>query len=409
MPTSEFIHFVRSALTHLYDNAFLQNHPLGYLLVQNGPSDNTTRSQTLRRTLLDAIEQLRPHSSSPSEGARAYAILSYRCVDGLAMEEIQQKLALSRRQTYREYSKGIEAVASQLWDRIGAENVQRRLPLLAQTTTTSPTFELERLHGDVRLEVIRLHDLFQGVCSLLNRRLLEKTTRIELSLAHDLQAQADRTLLRQSLIILLSYALDLLADGGAIRISGEEVDAEIVLALVAAPTEQSSMLDRWMEESDVVQTLLEAQQGRLTVQHEAQAWYASIYLPHPLQAEDAPCILIVDDNEDLLTLFRRYLAGHRINVVSTSGSRDAFDLVCKVQPALVVLDMMMPYADGWDVLQALRSDEHTSKIPVVICSVLKERSLALSLGANDYICKPVSQPQLLEVLQRWLGTLHPLA
>jgi len=408
MPTSEFIHSVRSALTHLYDNAFLQNHPLGYLLVQNTPLDNRTRSQTLRRTLLDAIEQLRPQGHSPSESARAYAILSYRCIDGLAMEEIEQKLALSRRQTYREYSKGIEAVASQLWDRIGADNAKRGSSDLFLTVTTSSDLELEKLRDDVHLETIRLSELFEGVCNLLKKRLLEKTVSIELNIPPNLQAQADRTFLRQSLILLLSYALDLLCDGGVIKIEGADGAAEVVLSLVATPTVHSPLLERWTEEASVVQTLLNAQQGSLLTEGDAQTWYASIHLqPAPL-AKDAPAILVVDDNEDLLTLFRRYLAGHRINVVSTSGSRDAFELACKLQPALIVLDMMMPYADGWDVLQALRGEESTNKIPVIICSVLKEQSLALSLGANDYLCKPVSQPQLLEVLQRWLGTLHPL-
>ena len=73
----------------------------------------------------------------------------------------------------------------------------------------------------------------------------------------------------------------------------------------------------------------------------------------------------------------------------------------------MVLDVMMPKTDGWELLQSLRSHPQTSTIPLVMCSVLREQPLALSLGATDYLIKPVSQPQLLEVLQRWLGKLHP--
>ncbi len=130
-------------------------------------------------------------------------------------------------------------------------------------------------------------------------------------------------------------------------------------------------------------------------------------LPLNAAVSSHPTLLLVDDNEDLLALFRRYLAGHKINICSTHSSSDALELAIKTQPNLMVLDVMMPKTDGWELLQSLRSHPQTSTIPLMMCSVLREQPLALSLGATDYLIKPVSQPQLLEVLQRWLGKLHP--
>ena len=75
---------------------------------------------------------------------------------------------------------------------------------------------------------------------------------------------------------------------------------------------------------------------------------------------------------------------------------------------LVILDVMMPHQDGWEVLQALRQEPACATVPIIVCSVLREHDLALSLGANDTLVKPVSQPALLDVLRRWLGTLHPV-
>ena len=63
---------------------------------------------------------------------------------------------------------------------------------------------------------------------------------------------------------------------------------------------------------------------------------------------------------------------------------------------------MMPTQDGWEILQALKAHAETSNIPVVVCSVLRERELALSLGAARFLAKPVSQRQLVDALQEVL-------
>jgi AraC-like DNA-binding protein len=118
--TANFQHAVRSALLHLYDNAFLQNHPLTATWAGETSGDRLTHVQDLRRVLLDSVERLRPQSTAHGDAARAYAVLTYRCVDGLTIEEIERKLGLSRRQTYREFNKGIEAVAVQLQDLLSA-------------------------------------------------------------------------------------------------------------------------------------------------------------------------------------------------------------------------------------------------------------------------------------------------
>ncbi|MCB0134844.1 MAG: response regulator, partial [Caldilineaceae bacterium] len=92
---------------------------------------------------------------------------------------------------------------------------------------------------------------------------------------------------------------------------------------------------------------------------------------------------------------------------ATSGEA-ALAQVRQATPQAIVLDVMMPHQDGWEVLQALRQEPACATVPIIVCSVLREHDLALSLGANDTLVKPVSQPALLDVLRRWLGTLHPV-
>jgi len=68
---------------------------------------------------------------------------------------------------------------------------------------------------------------------------------------------------------------------------------------------------------------------------------------------------------------------------------------------------MMPNQDGWEILRQINASAETKDIPIIICSVLNEREMALASGASDYLVKPVNQVDLLTVLRRWLGTLRP--
>ena len=70
-----------------------------------------------------------------------------------------------------------------------------------------------------------------------------------------------------------------------------------------------------------------------------------------------------------------------------------------VRPAAVVLDILLPGIDGWAVLDALRSDETTRDVPVIIVSILDEKSRGLAMGAVGYLTKPVSRDDLIEALR----------
>jgi CheY-like chemotaxis protein len=149
--------------------------------------------------------------------------------------------------------------------------------------------------------------------------------------------------------------------------------------------------------------LIEAQGGQLAFTSNPTAWQAALHLPAAQQAT----LLVIDDNADLVALFRRYLAGHQVSVIGITESEQALQLAAELQPALILLDVMMPGLDGWEVLQHLQSTPETGHIPVVVCSVMKEHKLAHSMGARGCLTKPVSQSDFLEMTRRWLGELQP--
>jgi len=111
-----------------------------------------------------------------------------------------------------------------------------------------------------------------------------------------------------------------------------------------------------------------------------------------------PRILVVDDEPDITALVAYHLAKAGYRVAAAGGGRDAFDAAREEQPALIVLDLMLPDVSGFDVLAELRRREETREIGVLLLTARRDeadRIRGLALGADDYILKPFSPPELV--------------
>lgn len=109
-------------------------------------------------------------------------------------------------------------------------------------------------------------------------------------------------------------------------------------------------------------------------------------------------ILVVDDEDDILNFLELVLSEKGYRVVTASGGQEALTRAQLEHPDLVLLDIMMPQMDGWEVLKLLRVDEETAHIPVAMLSArteARDRVQGLQEGAVDYICKPFSLSELL--------------
>ena len=118
-------------------------------------------------------------------------------------------------------------------------------------------------------------------------------------------------------------------------------------------------------------------------------------------------ILVVDDEEDILLLCRVNLEFEGYRVVTASSGLEGLRLAQEVHPGMILLDVMMPSMDGWHVLEALKGDESTAQIPVVMLTARvqgEDQMRGWSGGATDYIMKPFSPVALLETLR---NVLHP--
>ncbi len=119
------------------------------------------------------------------------------------------------------------------------------------------------------------------------------------------------------------------------------------------------------------------------------------------EKRDKPLILVVDDDLSVRNLFRNYLEKVNYQVVTASNGSEGLRLARQLQPDVITLDVMMPGMDGWMVLSALKSDPELLEIPVIVVSMIEDKRLGYSLGADDYLVKPVDRNQLSNVLKKF--------
>jgi len=124
-----------------------------------------------------------------------------------------------------------------------------------------------------------------------------------------------------------------------------------------------------------------------------------------LPAVEQVLVLTVDDNADTLQLFQRYLAGSRYRFIGVRDPKQVLEAIEHQMPQIIVLDVMLPGIDGWELLGRLRAHPTTRDVPIIVCTILPQEPLALSLGAAAFLSKPVSQEALLTALDRQLALL----
>ena len=124
-------------------------------------------------------------------------------------------------------------------------------------------------------------------------------------------------------------------------------------------------------------------------------------------AEETKRLVYIEDEQEMIDLVRLILSRRGVEVIGANGGREGLDAVRKHLPQLVLLDLMMPDMDGWDVYQQMKAEEVTRDIPVIIITA-KAQSIDKVLGlhiakVDDYIAKPFSPNELVESVERVLA------
>lgn len=298
--------------------------------------------------------------------------------------------------------------------------------------------KIESGHMDVIREQAELRPLVEQCVGTVRQMLRGK----EVELVVNLDARAERVFtdvlkLRQILLNLLSNAVKF-TDAGevvlSIGVNGNALTLQVEdtgIGIAADKLEQIFDKFRQADGSStrraggtglglaIVRQLCKLLGGSIQVESvHGRGSKFSVVLPHavpemaaqasepqaasvePLRATRRATVLVVDDDTVLQRLLRTELEAAGFRVVSAGNGAEALVVARECRPDTIILDIHLPAIDGWSVLTQLKSDPILSQIHVVIVSVEDDRSRGYSMGACDYLVKPVEVDQLVSIVKR---------
>ena len=259
-----------------------------------------------------------------------------------------------------------------------------------------------------------------------------KRQRISVSVEPHL-VEVDPGRLRQILYNLLSNAIKYTPDGGSIEVTGVRDGADVRIAVSdtgigISPDDQEHVFEEFRQVGDraghvagtglglaLTRRLVEAHGGRIGVESEVgRGSVFTVVLPigtvHPSHEGAADTVarapggrarvLVIEDDPSSVRLLQAYLGESGYDVSVAPNGERGLELALADPPAAILLDILLPGIDGWEVLRRLKQNPAVRDVPVVIVTVVDERSVGLALGAVDYFVKPIERDALIARLDR---------
>jgi signal transduction histidine kinase/DNA-binding response OmpR family regulator len=284
---------------------------------------------------------------------------------------------------------------------------------------------------DLYLEEVDLASLVEEVRSIVEPLATANANDLEIVCPAALcTLYTDRTKLKQSLLNLLSNAGKFTHEG-RVKLEVRPVGCEISFIVsdtgIGMTEEQQGRLFQAFSQADVSTTrqyggtglglaitkhFCEMLGGKITVESaRGEGSTFTIVLPDrgraapvtaatPEGAERAALVMIVDDDPNARDLLAATVRREGYRVIEATDGETALALAREWHPDVVTLDVLMPRMDGWAVLTALKSDPELAEIPVIIVTVLADRGIAVSLGAAEFLTKPVDRARLAATIRQ---------
>src|SRR5579859_2129515 len=393
-PPDDFVEQVQESLLHLYDINLLRQSVLVKSLVPNEPGIEMAKQYRLIVQAL--IASLKPlgDSSMYSRQARVYNILQLHYIEGQTHSEVIDQLAVGDSQYYREHRRALEAISALMWERIQERSQESQTEDTVQDISIES--ELHRVQQASELATVDLDILLTEAIHIV--RPLVDGRQILIKLGSDGYTQnsyINPSIARQLIVVLIDQLTTYMTQQGNLNVS--------CIAGVPDNIIRFSSNDYRIEQRDLVEALANNETiSYLSENLHVQLKFSddpsapmNLTMVIPTQQQK---ILIIDDNPDLVRLIGHYLSGYSYQCIKAVNGQKGIELAHEAHPALIILDVMMPDMDGWQVLHTLKSHPATKDIPVLVCSVLDISQIALSLGANGYLKKPPDPRDLVKFL-----------
>src|SRR6266446_7637907 len=292
---------------------------------------------------------------------------------------------------------------------------------------------------ELRCESFSVSETLPEVLSVIRPLAMAKNIRIE-QLGEDTSVYADRVRFKQVLYNLFSNALKFTPEGGAVRVQSA-TDGNLVRISVTdtgvgiRPEDQQVIFEEFRQASEttrgvkegtglglaITRRLVERQGGTISVVSDlGKGSCFSFTLPRGrvvpqlepaiLSAHDdgtdvrgqhgKPLILVVDDESPARELLASYLETEGYDVASAASGAGVIEKARQFRPSAITLDILMPGGSGFETLFQLKNTPDVAHIPVIVVSVVDQKQMGFTLGAAEYLVKPVQKPALLEAVRK---------
>jgi CheY-like chemotaxis protein len=405
---------LKEALDRLYDPVYLRQSRLVRLL---GLQDSGNVAEALRAVIARAVEDLRPQPGLPpmAKSLRTYEILSSRYVQQFTQQDVAHQLGISIRHLRREQIVAVRTLANLLRDRFGldedangGDSEEREAKAAPSEGAVGLEQELAWLGDSLSEHVTRVEATLRECLGLAQTLANRYAVDLVLDLPERLPPVAeDETVLKQLILNLVTTAIHCVPGGevsGAVRTAGavstapasRRENGEVTVHIKATPATSGASQAPDKDALEMAQHLAKLLKGRLTI-YQAQFPLEAVVA---LSSAEQITVMAVEDNTDTLQLWERYLQNTRFELVSVTRPQEAIETACRIEPQIIILDVMMPGVDGWTLLRQLCNHTATCTVPIIVCTVLPQEELALSLGARAFIRKPVTRQAFRAALER---------
>ena len=285
--------------------------------------------------------------------------------------------------------------------------------------------------GRMELEhsVFSLHGTIEHAIALVRERAVLHGISVTLEMDPRLDLiESDELRFKQVMLNLLSNAVKFTPNGGQVAVRAVRIDERLAVTVtdngIGIPPEYRERIFESFQQGQrgasreegtglgltLCRRIVTLMGGTMSLQTEVGVGStfgftvplreARVSVAQDLDEDLDPVVVVIDDDRASFDLMSAYLAGHGVRVVRARDGKEGLDAVRRFRPVATVLDILLPGIDGWEVLEKLRADRETQALPVIIASIVDERTRGLAAGATDYLVKPVGRDELLGALRR---------
>jgi CheY-like chemotaxis protein len=360
----------------------------------------------VRSALLRSIERLASDAALPPDSATArdLQVLRHRFVRDLTQLATAARLHMSLRTVQRAQRRGARFLAEALWQeglirtqQEGSGTPRPRTPVTGasegpagwQAQASAELASLRKSAPDAQADVVAVIDGALRVARVagLGDDIVLEAGETEAGLHATMHPSA----LRQVLLITISELGRQIRSSGEIVLTAQRSGDWIRVAFTGCPITGSGVLDLSLAQGFLGKRVAWRREGETV-----SVW---MDLPAVLPPERRITVLAIDDNPDWISLYESYCAGTPYKLVPLAEGRQALEVIAATRPDIILLDVMLPDIDGWDLLLDLHNSPLSRATPTIICSVMKGEDLAPALGATLYLRKPIYRQGLLDAFE----------